>query len=336
MLKRSLGQYYTIDDLWLKKQIEDFIEEINPDIAFDPFAGEGHLLDVASKLGIKEVVGLDKNRELDWNYNDSLKKIPEIENSIIITNPPYLTNYSAKRRKIYDSVGEYFLSSEYDDLYKIALEKCLENNKYVIAIIPETFINSKFPKNRLRHITILEENPFEDTEKPVCVVCFDDKLKDYKEIDIYKNEEYIGNLKKIDSFRISPNNNIDIDFNNKEGKLALRAVDTTNPQKKIKFMRVEELDYDLENIKVSSRLITVINIDENLSKKELLQLIEKANKFVKKLRRETEDVILSPFKGNDKNGKRRRRLDYRTARAILEKAYSEVKNSDKKTLFSSI
>lgn len=334
MLKRSLGQYYTIDDLWLKRQIENFINEINPDIAFDPFAGEGHLLDVANKLGIKEVVGLDKNRKLEWDYNDSLKNIPEIKNSIIITNPPYLTNYSAKRRNIYNSVGEYFLSSEYDDLYKIALEKSLENNKYIIAIVPETFINSKFPKNRLRHITILEENPFEDTEKPVCVVCFDDKIKDEKQIDIYKNEDYIGSLKKINSFRMTPKNNVDINFNDKEGKFALRAVDTTNPQNKIEFMRVEELDYDLKNIKVSSRLITVINIKENLSKKEELLIIERCNNFLKKLRKETEDVILSPFKGNDKNGKRRRRLDFRTARAILEKVYSEVKNIKSKTLFN--
>jgi RNase H-fold protein (predicted Holliday junction resolvase) len=43
-------------------------------------------------------------------------------------------------------------------------------------------------------------------------------------------------------------------------------------------------------------------------------------------------VLLSPFKGNKKNGERRRRLDYATARAILESACEEVENDNLKLL----
>ena len=39
---------------------------------------------------------------------------------------------------------------------------------------------------------------------------------------------------------------------------------------------------------------------------------------------DTSDVIFTPFKGNTKFGKRRRRLDFRLARAILEKAYTLI------------
>ncbi|MEE2624685.1 MAG: hypothetical protein VYD50_00345, partial [Candidatus Thermoplasmatota archaeon] len=41
------------------------------------------------------------------------------------------------------------------------------------------------------------------------------------------------------------------------------------------------------------------------------------------VRRNSHDVALSGFKGNNKEGKRRRRLDYELARGILERALSE-------------
>ena len=56
----------------------------------------------------------------------------------------------------------------------IALDNMLKAQKHVVAIIPESFINSSYmQKNKIYSITVLEDNPFEDTENPVCVVCFD-------------------------------------------------------------------------------------------------------------------------------------------------------------------
>ena len=55
------------------------------------------------------------------------------------------------------------------DLYEIALDKCLEAFDYVVAIIPETFLHSNYPKDRCAIVSILEKNPFEDTTFPVCV-----------------------------------------------------------------------------------------------------------------------------------------------------------------------
>jgi hypothetical protein len=323
--KKILGQYYTVEDFWLKTQIQQFIKEVNPEIVFDPFAGEGHLLNVLKKMGFEKIKGFDIDKSLDWDINDSLKQVPKIEKSLIITNPPYLSNYSAKRKKIYGDVSCYFESSDHDDLYKIALDKMLQKNKYVIAIIPETFINSNYPKNRLKHITILEENPFNDTDKPVCIACFDDKEKQLSEINVFKNEKFISNLGELESLRLTPNNDLKLKFNDKKGKLALRAIDGTNPNKKITFLKTENLNYDLNKIKNTSRLITVINLNENLTQNEIENLIEISNEFLNELRDKTGDVILSAFKGNNKAGKRRRRLDYKTARAILEKSYHKLK-----------
>jgi hypothetical protein len=39
-----------------------------------------------------------------------------------------------------------------------------------------------------------------------------------------------------------------------------------------------------------------------------------------RIRKTSGDLVLAPFKGNDRNGKRRRRLDYALARKILNQA----------------
>ena len=95
--KRSLGQFFTKNDFWLKDHVLEFIKSTNANIAFDPFAGGGDLLNVAQKIGFKKIKGLDIDKNLNWEINDSLLNIPKIKNSVTITNPPYLTNYSAKK-----------------------------------------------------------------------------------------------------------------------------------------------------------------------------------------------------------------------------------------------
>jgi hypothetical protein len=62
-----------------------------------------------------------------------------------------------------------------------------------------------------------------------------------------------------------------------------------------------------------------------LGENEINPFISACNERVERFRKDTADVLLSPFKGNMKNGVRRRRLDYETARAIMESAYESVK-----------
>lgn len=321
--KQQLGQFFTKKTLWLLPQVLDFIKNTGAKIAFDPFAGNGDMLNAAKEIGFKEIKGYDIDSRLNWERNDSLVMVPRVNNAIIITNPPYLTNYSAKRKGINGEVDKYFLGCSYDDLYQLALEKCFSND-FGVLIIPETFINSSFPKNRLVSITILEDNPFEDTETPVCVICFNNKNKNHEDIKVYKNEKFLNNLEYFEKLRRRPQGNLYIKFNSPKGQIALRAVDTTNPAKPISFMRKNMIDYDLTNIKESSRLITLIEIcadEESIDK-----IINRGNDILLDFRNKTFDVLLSPFKGNKKNGERRRRLDYTTARAILEDAQYSTNN----------
>lgn len=316
--KKKLGQYFTKKDLWLKSHIIEFINNSNCSIAYDPFAGNGDLLKLSLEYGIENIKGLDIDEKLNWELNDSLKNIPSIDNAIIITNPPYLTKYSASRKKI-DIDNNYF--KEHTDLYQLAIDKMLLAQDYVVAIVPETYINSKyFEKNlsRVYSVTILTENPFDDTENPVCVVCFDNVKKNPPEVKVYIDDEFLNVYSYFKKFKLTPKNNYSIRFNVQNGKLALRAVDLTTDDKKIRFYEKDELNYDLSKIGVSSRLVTIIDLD--CSDIDIKELVFECNRLLEDYRLKTKDITLSPFKGNTKDGKRRRRLDYRTARCIIEMA----------------
>lgn len=315
------GQFFTTENVWLKNHIKEFILNSNTSTAYDPFAGGGDMLNVAKMLGYNKIVGLDIDKKLIWDINDSLLYIPTIDNAIIITNPPYISNYSAARKGLVNDLQKYFCKSRYDDVYLIALDKMLESAEYVVAIIPETFINSNYKnKGRLHSITILEENPFTDTDTPVIVACFDGKQKKLEEVKVYKNDTYVNSLGTLEKMRLYPHKNVDIVFNDKNGWLGVRCVDSTNPNNMLKFDFKENIDYDWTNgIKVSSRLLTLVNID--IMDEQKSEFITECNRILNDIRNLTDDIILSPFKGNMKNGRRRRRLDFLTCRAILEKAY---------------
>ena len=100
--KVILGQFFTRNDIWLRPHIENFILDSCCKIAYDPFAGNGDLLKVSQKLKLK-TKGLDIDTTMGWEYNDSLISIPHIEEGIIITNPPYISNYSASRKKVFNN-----------------------------------------------------------------------------------------------------------------------------------------------------------------------------------------------------------------------------------------
>ena len=265
---------------------------------------------------------MDIDDQFGWKHNDSLEKIPYIKDAIIVTNPPYLAKQSASRKKI--DLSRYFQHTIYDDVYLLALENMLKAQKYVIAIIPESFINSSFlHKNLLNSITVLEENPFIDTETPVCVVCFDGNPKSQNQIKVYKNDSLVSTLDDVYKSRLTPKNNIKITFNDLKGWLGLRAVDSSNDKNKICFALKDDMNYDWDkNIKVSSRHITLINIDVPDDLKSVF--VQKLNDKIQEIREKSADLALTAFMGNTKSGVRRRRIDFRLVRAILETVYDDL------------
>lgn len=145
----------------------------------------------------------------DIDASHSTKEFPVIERDTIndfpkdynvcITNPPYLSKNSATRRHL------DFPDTEYDDLYKLCLEKMLENCKYVAAIIPETFITSGEFTDRLFSVISLNCKMFDDTDCPVCLAMFiEDKTEDFQ---IWRMNEFLGNYKDLKKHDVISNIN---------------------------------------------------------------------------------------------------------------------------------
>jgi hypothetical protein len=311
------GQFQTLGRSWLAPQVVEFIVSRSPSLLYDPFAGRGNLLASARERVPCPIAGLDIDPAAGWPVNDSLRSIPARPGAVIVTNPPYLAGHSARRKGVHGAVARHF--ERHCDLYQLALDRCREASAHVVAIVPETIINSGYPKDNIASITILEENPFSDTDCPVCVVCIDTTLATPGGPAIYVGEKPIGPLGELERKRLHPGNRPRIDFNVKSGRIALRAVDLANPARPVRFMRRQELDYPPERIKVSSRLVTFVEIP-SVPDDGLDRVILAANRLLAGFRADTADVLLSPFKGNTTEGRRRRRLDYYTARAILERA----------------
>ena len=319
--KISKGSFMTTGESWLTPQVLKFIRKSGQTLAVDPFAGNGDMLLSIEKNLSLQTHGFDIDESLEWTNNDSLRSIPAKEAAIIVTNPPFLSKYSARRKSLWKSVGKYFEETELGDLYMIALRRCLDAYSHVVAIVPETFISSSFPKDRCESITILEVNPFDDTTFPVCVTCWAPEPSPSGQT-VYVDESRIGLLSEIWEHRIKPSKDVEITFNDPDGRIGLRAVDGVDPSVRIQFMPADQLGYDRNSIKVSSRLMTYIEIP-SVSEEDIPLLTSRANEILEEVRKNSHDVIISGFKGNNRNGKRRRRLDYELARGILEITLSE-------------
>ena len=339
-LKRDLGQFFTRESVWMQPHIRDHLERLSQQytVCVDPFAGEGDLLKVASKQTSIKTIGHDHDAKIceehGWKENDSIREPIAEENAFVLTNPPYLAKNSAKR--IGSPMVKYFDSGfvpgieegqlkTLDDLYKLAIEKVIQLYDDSIWIVPESVIQDIVKldewRDRLHSVTILEENPFEDTEHPVCVLIFS---KSSQSLTIYKNDQPLGEWKEIYAFHQKPfeaqGKKIPMKFNSASGQLGFRAVDGTSKEEKgqhIRFLHASELakTYPPEKIKVSTRHLTYISVE--IGDEDLDELIDAANAIIREYRGATQDVFLTAFMGNDKSGKRRRRLDYRLARAIF-------------------
>ena len=321
-LKAGRGAFHTTGSCWLNSVVSEFIISANLRSAVDPFAGEGDMLDLVALELNMEKSGFDIDESTGWKVNDSLVSIPRSPGSICITNPPFLANYSARRKSIWPIVGNYYERYGRTDLYEIALDRCLASFEYVVAILPETFLHSAYSKDRCERIVVLEENPFLDTTFPVCVTCWTPATN--QDPDVYVGEEKVIRHSEIVRLRRSVGRSGRVVFNHPKGNIGLRAVDGTKEGDRIAFFPGSEFNYPRSRIKPSSRLMTYILVGELDSTRAIQELCDASNRALERFRKHTSDTILSGFKGNNRLGKRRRRLDYGLARKIVIEALGEL------------
>ncbi len=156
---------------------------------------------------------------------------------------------------------------------------------------------------------------FNDTEVPVVSVLLDSE-KTNIDYDIYKNGKLVitnNKRKEILDSKLKESER-EIKFNDKNGQIFLRGIDGIG-DKKIKFFNQDEYKFNSDEVRNCSRSLSIIKIKGDLNVNEI---VDKANKLLEEIRKETFDTVLSPFMGNDKLGIRRRRLDFKLAKKILK------------------
>ncbi len=313
------GKFYTQKASWLTAPVREFIENHTKKNKYvlDPFAGGGDLLNSLSQRYKIICEGYDLPGG-KWPVNDSLVHIPNPHAALICANPPYLAKHSAQRKGVFEKVRRHYV--KYYDLYETAIARCMEAAEAAVFIIPETFLHSGFPKNQLKAVSVITDNPFNSTENPVCAACFESSERDgANNAKIYIGDQYICAMSALRRNRKSGGRNKTIVFNDPSGNIALKAVDGVNPHDRIRFEKSEGFYYGRERVKSSSRLLTYISI-KDIDGNNIERLLKTLNQNLEKARAETADLLLSPFKGNNKAGKRRRRLDYSLARQLIEQS----------------
>jgi hypothetical protein len=239
---------------------------------------------------------------------------------IAITNPPYLAKNSAKRD------GLSFPDTQYDDLYKLSLDVLLQHSQYVAAIIPESFLTSSLFHNRLFGVVSLNCKMFDDTEVPVCLALFSpaEEIATRKSFDIYRGNVLLGNYEDLLNKKrliLGSDGKLQIQFNAPKGSIGLIAIDS---KKGASIQFVHGTEIDPRKVKSTGRSITRLSIDAPIKNTDIEAVIDHANIILGKLRKRTHDVFLTAFKGLRDDGKYRRRLDFVTAKMIINKAVEEV------------
>lgn len=311
--QKQLGKYYTINNPFDLKVFKDWfnhIPKIQELTILEPFAGSNNIVNLMGVSNSWECYDILPTTNLAPKF--TIKKRDTIKNfpkgfEIAITNPPYLAKNSATRNNL------VYQGEPYDDLYKKCLEVMLDCVPYVAAIIPESFITAGIFQERLDAVISLTCKMFDNTECPVCLALFSkDETPDFH---VFRMDDYLGSYNKdLIWYKPVGTGKWKWKFNDPIGEIGICCIDNTK-EASIKF--VPGSDIDGSKIKVSSRSLTRVSVG-NVKIKNLNFLLQKCNEYLEWYRKNTNDVFLTTFKGLRYDGLYRRRLDFDTARAILD------------------
>jgi hypothetical protein len=304
MEKRTKGQFFTIKNPFDCQPFAAWGRRagLPKETVLEPFAGSNSIITHLENLGsVKRWKSFDiEPQATGIKRRDTIADFPNGYN-VCITNPPWL----AKNIATFHDLP--FPDTPFDDLYKLALTKCLDNCGYVAALVPESFIRAELHQTRLHTFISLTESMFSDTKHPVGLALFDPVS--IKDVIIYSGKERVGLLSELKKYQPQdPTKPVPkIRFNDPSGNLGLIALDNTK-EASIRFCDVRELkDYEVSD---KCRHITKISVPWRVD-------IDKYNKILKTFRDATKDVLLTCYRGIRKDGMYRRRLDWNFARNII-------------------
>lgn len=325
--KRENGRYYTAGNPFDHPAFLAWAERarLRSATVLEPFAGANSLIERLREMGLcSAFASFDAApASPDVQRRDTLADFPE-GYDVCVTNPPWLARNSAAWR------GLAFPDTRHDDLYKVALERCLDNCPFVAALVPDSFIRAGLFHDRLFAFVSLTADMFADTGHPVGLALFDDAVGQPDRMrgevvlptaplfddavgqpdrmQVWSGDLYVGDLAEMEARCPKPlPGGAGIAFNEPRGNAGLLALDNTI-EASIRFCDVRELaGY---HVKPSGRAITVIAVDGPVR-------IAEWNAALTAFRGETRDALMTAYKGIRKDGMYRRRCDWALARGII-------------------
>lgn len=312
--KRELGAFYTQGNPFALTSFQSWLAGAEPTgCVLEPFAGSASIPRLLHQAGYKKnwkMYDISPNHE-EVEQRDSLKSFPT-GFKCVISNPPYLSYHFAKRKGLSVSRADF---RSYSSLYLVAIEECLKASPFVGLIVPESFITSGHHRDRLaRVISLSGLAMFTDTTMPTCLALWSPSATTSE---YWVGDRYVGELKALESdCQWNSESASRIRFNVVDGNIGIWAIDDTRGPS-IRFCQPDEIP--VEKIKVSARLVSRILV-RGLAHSDVPRVIETANEILTEWRVKTADVLLTAFKGPRADGRFRRRIDYKNARAILGQA----------------
>lgn len=314
--ERSKGRYLTTFNPFNHSLFKEWytLLPLNA-VILEPFAGSCNIPLMLQQMGIHNswaCFDIEPMRGVCFKVTkrDTLKKFP-VGYKVSVTNPPFLAKNSAVKRAL------SYPDTKFDDVYKYALYSMLQNCQYVAAILPESYISSGLFTERLYGIVSLNRKIFVDTDCPVCLALFTPNSSD--DYCLYVGENYLGNYRQLNEGALFDyvDGSVSWKMNVPSGNIGVICYDGTKGET-IRFVVGDSINPS--NIKFSSRSTTRIEgLPTNV---DLLLFLDKCNDVLAQYRKDTCDVFLTSFKGLRKDGRYRRRIDFKTVKCILNKAMS--------------
>lgn len=324
----NLQQFYTEDYEALRPFVEHYAIKANT--WYDPYAGMGHLL--------KLVDGNKISIDIDGSVNptivaDSFSYVPcDVDNIAIITNPPYSHRHILQKEN--NELYQKVVGAGYVDLYEYSIASIIKNFKFppIFAVLPENFIASRTTELRklvyehIKAIQIHSKTTCSYTSQPTILVLLTKEKHQIADLWIDSTKKCQISI-KADGIQptIKCNNNY-VEFGIKDGQsdelrntsILLQATDGGSENNRIKLMRVyEKFNSRIFCNKISDRAYIQIIPNVMLTEQQIEHLIVRFNLWVDSWRESTHGLGLTSFRSNTNTGFRRKRLDFGTARLVI-------------------
>jgi len=199
-----------------------------------------------------------------------------------ISNPPWLDRSSATVRNMTLPPA----ARRHNNLWKYSLELALNNCENVCFLLPATFLVSGEFRDRLHSVIFIHRRLFAHTESPTCMAMF---TRDKTDPKLYHNNKFIGTLGELSKYYPKPKKEHNIIFSVKNGNIGVSAYDDSR-HPTICFLPAENLG---NKVSVSDRLIMKLWVDLNYDPDIA---IARLNRELKKFRKNTKDVFLTPMR----------------------------------------